>query len=204
MRNLECPHCGGSMELRSQLDDVLNQPPENTHTYASAESLERARQQRQRKKKKKVWPWVVGILTALCLYGSFLNTRESLSHQQTGGVEPLTITETVDSAYLDTFYLDSAGGNAYTYAPSGAKSGDRVLKWIDEFDSYYDAAGDCYLGYNDTAGVWQYWYEGISSDYGDYGWMEHYDDGWFIEESDGEWVPLPASYDSSNLWYIIG
>ena len=69
MLNLECPHCGGTMELRSQLDDVLNQAAENTHTYNSAASLEGAFGNPVRKKKKRVWPWVVGILVALGLYG---------------------------------------------------------------------------------------------------------------------------------------
>ena len=32
--------------------------------------------------------------------------------------------------------------------------------------------------------------------------MEHYDDGWFIEASNGNWVALPSGYDSSRLWYI--
>ena len=45
-------------------------------------------------------------------------------------------------------------------------------------------------------------YEGISSDYGDYGWMEHDSEGWWIEASEGNWIPLPSSYDSSGLWYI--
>ena len=206
MLNLECPHCGGTMELRSQLDDVLNQAAENTHTYNSAESLEGAFRNPVRKKKKRVWPWVVGILVALGLYGSFLNAKDEYSYQQTGTVEPLTVSQNaaVPNEVLlgDTVYLNSIGGNAYTYAPSGAKSGDRVLKWYSEYDCYYDAASDCYIGYNSDVGIWQYWYEGISSDYGDYGWMEHYDDGWFIEASNGNWVALPSRYDSSRLWYI--
>ena len=50
--------------------------------------------------------------------------------------------------------------------------------------------------------VWQYWYEGISSDYGDYGWMEHDDDGWYIEKDHGEWIKLPDKYGTDGLWYI--
>ena len=201
MLNLECPHCGGTMELRSQLDDILSQPTENTHSYNSAESLENAFP--KKKKKKKVWPWIVGILVAFGLYGNFMDAKEEASYNY---VEPLTITEHAsvpnDVQFGDTVYLNSVGGNEYTFAPSGTTSGDKVLEWMPIYDSYYDEKSDCYLGYNDDAGVWQYWYEGISSNFGDYGWMEHYDDGWFIEKSDGNWVELPAEYDVSGLWYI--
>ncbi|MBR4474267.1 MAG: hypothetical protein IKS55_11600 [Oscillospiraceae bacterium] len=210
MKNLECPHCGGTMEIRSELDDVLNQQAENTHVYNSAESLEHAFRNGNQatKKKKKTWPWVVGALAAIILFRSIGSGPSQKPQHQTGTVEPLTITEssgTNASAPVllgDTLYLNSAGGNVYTYAPSGAKSGDKVLQWYNDYDCYYDAASDCYLGYNNDARIWQYWYEGISSDYGDYGWMEHYDDGWFIEATQGNWVALPSGYDVSRLWYI--
>ena len=102
----------------------------------------------------------------------------------------------------NTIYLNNVGGNEYTIAPSGAKNGDKALRWYGEYDSYYDTASDCYVWYNSDADIWQYWYDGISSDYGDYGWMEHYDDGWFIEASYGNWIPIPSSYDLSHCWYI--
>ena len=204
MLNLECPHCGGTMEVRSQLDDILSQPAENTHTYNSEESLRNAFP--KKKKRKKIWPWIAAALIAFGLYGNFLDRQEESYYQSYNTVEPLTITETVGATNAeqigDTVYLNSVGGNVYTFAPSGAKSGDKVLKWMDEYDSYYEAQSDCYLGYNDSVGIWQYWYEGISSDFGDYGWMEHYEDGWFIEASEGNWIALPSGYDSSGLWYI--
>ncbi len=67
---------------------------------------------------------------------------------------------------------------------------------------WYDSTSDCWFYFYD--GQWQYWYEGISSDYGDYGWME-YDMGekaWYIEISDGNWVHLSGSYDTSRLWHM--
>ena len=54
-----------------------------------------------------------------------------------------------------------------------------------------------------TPPQWQYWVEGISDDYGDYGWME-YDDAeqqWYIESEDG-WDVLPADYDAAALWHF--
>ena len=32
--------------------------------------------------------------------------------------------------------------------------------------------------------------------------MEHDSEGWWIEASEGNWIPLPSTYDSSDLWYI--
>lgn len=85
---------------------------------------------------------------------------------------------------------------------------NRDIKWHDEYDSYYDPVSDCYAYYNLDLepALWQYWYEGISSDYGDYGWMEYdMNEGkWYIEKSQGEWVALPSKYDTSKLWYMTG
>ena len=71
-------------------------------------------------------------------------------------------------------------------------------------EDYYDKETQCWFWYNTDVdpGQWQYWYEGISSDYGDYGWLEHGSDGWFVEASAGNWIPLPSTYDTSGLWYI--
>ncbi len=73
-------------------------------------------------------------------------------------------------------------------------------------DNYYDKVTDCYFWLNNTLNtpVWQYWYEGISSDYGDYGWME-YDyskNAWFIETEKDKWEELPSYYDTDKLWHM--
>ena len=82
----------------------------------------------------------------------------------------------------------------------------RSCDWNDEYDCYYDKETDCYFWYNDTVDhhTWQYWYEGISSDYGKYGWMEwdSEEQQWYIEVSDGNWEYLPDHYDRSRLWHI--
>ena len=95
------------------------------------------------------------------------------------------------TAVQDSYYVKALG---------------RSCEWNKEYESYYDPETDCYFWYNDTTKThtWQYWYEGISSDYGDYGWME-YDASkslWYIEVSDGEWIELPSKYDRSRLWHI--
>ena len=73
-------------------------------------------------------------------------------------------------------------------------------------EDYYDEKTQCWFWYNTDVvpGQWQYWYEGISSDYGDYGWMEYDDDKgiWYIEFSDGKWKKLPDKYDTTDLWHF--
>ena len=203
-QDLQCPHCGGPMEIQTPLDDYLNESVENTHTYASEESL---RPFTQQKKKKRRWPWILAIFLALGIYGSTLEDED---------VDTLPYSQTVQSVdYSDgsvsntelfgqTIYLTRHGAGAYALSDSGASSADKVLKWDSSADSYYDESSDCWIWCNTDVDpyVWQYWYEGISSDYGDYGWMEHYSDGWFIESSPGNWIELPSNYSIDSLWYI--
>ena len=96
-----------------------------------------------------------------------------------------------ETAVQDSYYVKSIG---------------RYCDWDDEMECYYDPETDCYFWYNDTTKThtWQYWYEDISSDYGDYGWMEYdaSEKQWYIEVSDEEWVELPSEYDRSDLWHV--
>lgn len=91
----------------------------------------------------------------------------------------------------DHIYVPEIGRNCIYDANSG---------------NYYDIVTDCYFWLNNdvTPPVWQYWYEDISSDYGDYGWME-YDyskDAWFIETEKGKWEELPSYYNTDKLWHM--
>ena len=84
---------------------------------------------------------------------------------------------------------------------------DKILYYSYEYDSYYDKDTDCYIWYNTDIipAQWQYWYEGISSDFGDYGWMEYDEEegAWYIEVDNTVWTPLDTTkYDTSNLWFI--
>ena len=73
-------------------------------------------------------------------------------------------------------------------------------------EDWYDSQTKCWFYYNDTVSPyqWQYWYEGISSDYGDYGWMEYdmSEGAWYIETDAGKWVHLPGNYDTKDLWHM--
>ena len=82
---------------------------------------------------------------------------------------------------------------------------DRTCSWSNEYDSYYDEVTDCYFWHNEDVDppIWQYWYEGISSDYGDYGWMEwdEEENRWYIDDGN-DWIVLPEIYDTQHLWHI--
>ncbi len=99
---------------------------------------------------------------------------------------------TMKSVFGDTLYIESI---------------DRSLTWDDSFQMYYDKTSDCYLVYNMDAipYVWQYWYEGISSDYDESGWMEYdyEEDAWYIEDDGGDWTKVPEK-KAEKLWHVDG
>ena len=111
----------------------------------------------------------------------------------------------LSSGFGSEIRLSLSGQSAYRYAGSADQTYDKRLVWDSDADSYYDASTECWIWYNTDVEppIWQYWYEGISSDYGDYGWMEHDSSGWYIEKSQNNWIQLPAQYDTSKLWYIV-
>ena len=82
---------------------------------------------------------------------------------------------------------------------------ERDVPWSDEYESYYDKQTDCYFfkNYDVDPPIWQYWYEGISSDYGDYGWLEYdyAEKCWYVQVSDDEWEVL-SGYDTSSMWHF--
>jgi len=201
-QSLKCPNCGATMEIRSALDDAIDPGYDETSRSAAPG-----------KPRRTVRNILIGIAVAtlaligLGVYGSKLIKEEEYSQT----VEQYEI-ENDDQYYDDTDYyeedvfgstigLTRTGDNSYAVSEEG---GDKLLVWDADADSYYDEQSECWLWYNTDVepAVWQYWYEGISSDFGDYGWMEHDEEGWFIEEEYGSWIPLPEDYDASQLWYI--
>lgn len=81
----------------------------------------------------------------------------------------------------------------------------RDVSWSAQYDSYYDAQTDCYFFLNtemDPA-VWQYWFEGISSQYGDYGWLEWdaKETRWYVQTGSDKWELLPET-SASDLWHF--
>ena len=193
-RYLSCAHCGGPMELRSELDTIQRPPNGNTHVYRSEESLKNAFPKR---KKKRVWPIVAVVLLALGLLGKLAESGELRPFG--GEIQQISVVETK----AETIYLEKQPSGAYHLVTDPIRA-DKLLSYDRDADSYYDETTACWLWRNTdvTPPVWQYWVEGISSDYGDWGWMEHEADGWYIEASEGEWIAVPARYDTSGLWWI--
>lgn len=112
------------------------------------------------------------------------------------------------TVYGTELYLQKGLQDEYVIVDSEVDEGtvsywDKSLTWDYAFESFYDEEDEVYLWYNPDVNpaTWQYWYEGISSDFDEYGWME-YNDGWWIEVTEGKWVPLPSEYDTAALWHI--
>ena len=196
--NLKCPNCTAPLRIVSELDGYISS--DDSSGRYSAYSGNNTYRGAQPRKRKKVWPWILAGLLVLSFIGRRAEENAS-SYQNSGNTQQIQYTD--DSvSFGNRIALVSSGANCYSLSDSGAA--DKTLVWDSDADSYYDAESDCWLWYYSDTGVWQYWYEGVSSDYGDYGWMEHDLDGWYIEASEGNWIPLPKSYDWNSLWYIDG
>lgn len=81
----------------------------------------------------------------------------------------------------------------------------RECVWDDNYQSYHDSETGCYFYHDESTDPpeWRYWFEGISSDYSDHGWMSWSEDEncWYIDNGEG-WVYLPDYYDTEWLWHI--
>ncbi len=192
---LQCPYCGAPTEIRSLLDQAVSGAPEPQSAAAAYGAAQTP------KKKKRVGLIVAVVLLALALIG---RVGERLGGGRELQESPVVQNSAVGSnteLFGETIALSRGADGAYV---PGGGTADKLLVWSAEDESYYDAQSDCWLWYNTDVEppVWQYWYEGISSDFGDYGWMEHDETGWYIEASYGEWIALPAQYDAGGLWYI--
>ena len=198
--SLKCPNCGGNMEIVSELDTILSDgAAENTHVYDSEASLQNAF---PAKKKKRVWPIVAALVLAMGIVRSVRDRIAETVAPSGGQLQQVTYSQNTASTQ-NTVFLEKQADGSYHVVTDVLRS-DKILYYDRDYDSYYDEATDCWAWYNTDVepAVWQYWYEGISSDYGDYGWMEHDATGWYIEESEGVWSPLPEKYDTAGLWYI--
>ncbi len=195
---LECPSCGGSLEIRSQLDEYVTGSGSREMGNGSAGVT--AGTAPSRSLKGCLIPLIViAALTVMFTSMSLLSDCTSRILRQFSGIQSTSVTTDRE----DTLSLIRTSDIGYRIAAEG-ESAEKTLVWDESADSYYDAESECWVWYNQEVDppVWQYWYEGISSDFGEYGWMEHDSDGWFVEESAGNWIELPDRYDTSGLWYF--
>ena len=81
---------------------------------------------------------------------------------------------------------------------------ERSVPWNDEYETYYDENTDCYFfkNYDLEPPIWQYWFEGISTPYDEYGWMEYdFDENcWYIQTNAETWEKYTGP--ANNLWHM--
>ena len=183
------------MEIQSALDEYTEAGSRSG--YAS-------------KRENRTLKWVI---LALAILLSVFSIRLSLQKKEPAlpDVQPISVVDTNSNpqqlALLGgELHLVQHSDGTYGILNDPIREYDKVLEYEAESGNYYDKETDCWLWQNTdvTPAVWQYWFEGISSDYGDYGWME-WDDSektWYIEASEGNWIALPAKYDTGRLWHI--
>ncbi len=184
----------------------------STHYDSSSSSDYSSSSDRNRTKQKMTWfDWLIRLPILLAILGFmffFVISKGTLDVSEAKKVLakipeiPSMLAQVKEERESKAAaYEETAKQDSYYVAALG-----RSCDWDKAHDCYYDPQTDCYFWYNTTTKThtWQYWYEGISSDYGDYGWME-YDTSkktWFIEVSNGNWTELPERYDTSRLWHI--
>lgn len=220
---LTCPSCGASMEILSELDDFISAKEEQAsystdfsgsqsynarsydgYTYSGSSSSN----------KKSKLPMVAVLLIVLGIVmtswkaftkpiGNASQKDPTISNIQVVEQQPASAIQVIPGSpvYLET---DESGGY---HLVNDVVRANKILYWDEAADSWYDESTDCWIWFNTDVepALWQYWYEGISSNYGDYGWMEHDADGWWVEKSENNWVLVknePIEYDDSALWFI--
>lgn len=171
-----CPNCGAPLEETVPDDDPLTYP---------------SQPQTRSKAKKRGCIIVAAIFALFSMFVNIFNSCTLKKARESYSNKPDIVLPTVSSSSADndSIYVEALG---------------RSCPWVDEYDSYYDITTDCYFAYNTSAKCWQYWYEDISSDYGDFGWMEYdeKDGNWYIERGENNWGVLPGKYDTSDLWHM--
>jgi hypothetical protein len=109
--------------------------------------------------------------------------------------------ESNEDLYGKYLYLDEIDEHSYRVV-SEDEDPEKRLEWDEDFCGYYDDRSDGYVWYDVNRKKWEFWFNGISSDYKDYGWMVYKPEGWRIQRDYVDWIKLPEKYDRSKLWYI--
>ncbi len=179
-----CDKCGAQLQIdvTDKAEDVGLENTPKWVEYRRAES----RRAESFIRKSAIFLTIMGIVFAASkIYGA-IERKRTLSDEK--AVQSENVKNSPSTA-KNSIYVEEIGRTCY-------KDGT----------DWYDSDTQCWFWYNNEQSPyqWQYWYEGISSDYDDYGWMEYDMDekGWYVEVSDGQWVHLPDTYDTSKLWHM--
>ena len=200
---LICPQCGGTMKILSKLDEYTQDP------------LYRKIGRRRDAGGSRFSPYAAMAVIALIfifVIAVFAGIRDSYDERKSNlspydggydyGGNEMPPDPVVPVGFGEAVYLKDLGSGAFSI--SDESDYDRVLIWDEDEESYYEAESQLWAWFNTdvTPPLWQYWYEPISQDYGDYGWMEYEKGVWFIEANAGNWIQVPRSYDTTPLWHI--
>lgn len=212
---MKCDNCGANMRINAILDERDEADVAYTAKYGDG-SYTAPRPNKAGKIVLMVFLIYLGVQLTGGLMSCLLSPVFYLTKQTKNTLYPTTTqqqtTQTTQAEKASVSNVDIYGSTIYlsgqdnTYSITEDKDNcDKILRWDYGYESYYDIDSDCYVWYNTdvTPNLWQYWYEGISSDYGDYGWMEYEDGKWYIEVSNENWKELDTNkYDTSNLWHF--
>lgn len=214
-REKPCTHCGGTMMLVSQVDDLVD----DTGNLEDLARLDYEAKDKQAS--RQIWlvamiliflsPCILGICgigaeIADALIGKAITSDYGIVEYDSGKEYSLP------NLGLNVFVKEEDGAYVIVdesdYTSNYRNGGYKHLVY-DSDENYYDKETDMYVYLNEDLDPpqFQYWLEGLSSEYGDYGWME-YDEAekqWYIEVSDGDWEPLSKedySSFSDRLWHI--
>lgn len=192
-----CSNCGAPLSMKGvQTDRAVASAAGSSANYNAGG------QNAGQKKKKRPILTILATILGISIVSSCVNS--GISSDKTSSEDTLPVYESSDSASqyaeqaaADILYLSETGDGIYEYASAG--SFDKALEWSSSDEAYFDAETGFWLWCNDsvTPEVWQYWIEGVSDRYGDYGWMECEGDDWYVEVAYGDW----QLYDGDTSWF---
>lgn len=199
---LICPQCGGTMKRLSALDEYTQDPlyQKARQTPGYVDYADAGKKERHRTLRRAVL-WIGLLVLVILGVSAMIRWTSNRTPQYNYTQPPEPALSNVELFGNRVGLVQTAPG---VYRISTDREYDRIMRWVPDEDSYYEPESDLYLWYNRDVEppLWQYWYEPISGDYGEYGWMEYEDGAWFIEASYGNWIEVPARYDTSPLWHI--
>ncbi len=210
-REKPCTHCGGTMTVISQMDDLEDEGGVWNPSKNKVETSESRRL-------KKILLIALIVILSPCILTAFLEgLTEKLYPEDESSYES---SEYYDSGVTynipdlgDTMYLVGEEGtysltDQSDYQENNDAGGYKKLV-LDSDGNYYDKSTEGYVWLNEYIDPpqFQYWFEGISSEYGDFGWMEYDVDEsrWYIEVEEEKWEPLDDAVYEKNmnrLWHI--
>lgn len=186
-----CKNCGAQMTKRTKVTAQSSVVSRGTDAVSPMKRL----------LKKKMLFIPLMLILAGFLPQFMFGLQACVIQQAIAEKEEYNVTdETNLQIYGSDIYLDKIYDDTYKICESDSAH-EKHISWDYGIRAYYDEESDCYLWYNTdvSPNVWQYWYEDIAGD-NYYGWMEFYNDKWYIEVSDTEWVEYTG--DTSDLWHI--